>query len=67
VGVWTFAKLIDNLLKIFPKETFYFILGLVVASLVPIYPGFPEEIFGQIVAILILITAALISYKLGER
>ena len=67
LGIWTFAKLIDNLLKIFPKETFYFILGLVVASVVPIYPGIPTGVSGQIVAILIFITAALISYRLGDR
>jgi putative membrane protein len=67
LGIWTFAKIIDNLLKIFPKETFYFILGLVVASVIPIYPGVPPEIFGQIIALLILFLAALISYKLGDR
>ena len=67
LGVWSFAKIIDFLLKKFPKETFYFILGLVIASVVPIYPGIPVEIFGQIVALIILISAALITYKLGDR
>ena len=67
LGIWTFAKIIDNLLKIFPKETFYFILGLVVASVVPIYPGVPPGISGQIIALVILFSAAFISYKLGER
>jgi len=67
LGIWSFAKLIDYLLKKFPKETFYFILGLVVASVVPIFPGMPAEISRQIVAIFILIAAILISYKLGDR
>jgi putative membrane protein len=67
LGVWSFAKIIDFLLKKFPRETFYFILGLVVASVIPIYPGMPEAISGLIIATVILVVAALISYKLGDR
>ncbi len=66
-GIWSFAKIIDILLKRFPKETFYFILGLVVASVIPIFPGIPAGLAGKLTALVIFIMAALISYKLGDR
>ncbi len=66
-GVWGFAKLIDVLLKKFPKETFYFILGLVVASLYPIYPGLPEQMSAAALAIALTFLGVGVSYYLGER
>lgn len=68
IGVWGFAKLIDYLLKRFPKQTIYFILGLVIGSLYPIFPGVPVG-GGGVVAIsaVLLIGAFLISYLLGKR
>jgi putative membrane protein len=67
IGIWVFAKIINILLKNFPKETFYFILGLVIASLYSIFPGIPPTIFGKIAGVFILISAGLISLKLGDR
>jgi putative membrane protein len=67
VGIWSFAKMIDFLLKRYPKETFYFILGLVVASMVPIFPGLPAELKEKFFALLIGTMAFFISYKLGDR
>ena len=66
-GIWSFAKLIDILLKRFPKETFYFILGLVVASVVPIFPGIPAGLAGKLTALVVFVLAAFISYRLGDR
>ncbi len=67
IGIWTFAKMIDYLLKRYPKETFYFILGLVVASLIPIFPGLPAGVWEKLVALLIGLIAFFISFTLGER
>ena len=66
-GVWGFAKLIDFLLKTKPKETMFFILGLVVASLYPIFPGLPEGIGAAMLAIIIALLGAGIAYFVGER
>lgn len=67
IGIWTFAKIIDYLLKRYPKETFYFILGLVIASLIPIFPGLPAGTFEKILSLVIGLIAFFVSFKLGER
>lgn len=66
VGVIIFAKAINVLLKKFPKETFYFILGLVVASLFSIFPGLPDNAISMIIAFAITTICFLISYLLGN-
>jgi len=66
VGIWGFAKLINLLLKSFPKQTFYFILGLVIASLYPIFPGMPNGIFQSSVAIILTFLGVAIAYRLGK-
>ncbi len=67
LGVWAFAKLINLLLKSFPKQTFYFILGLVVASLYPIFPGLPNGIIQASFAIMLAFLGAGIAYGLGNK
>lgn len=66
LGVVLFAKLINFLLNKFPKETFYFILGLVIASLYSIYPGFPKQATEIIIAISITVVCFTISYIIGN-
>jgi putative membrane protein len=67
LGIWVFAKIIDILLKRYPKETFYFILGLVIASLFSIFPGIPTAITGKLIGVVVLIVAGYLSLKLGDR
>jgi len=67
LGVWGFAKLINVLLKSFPKQTFYFILGLVMASLYPIFPGLPNGIIQASFAIMLAFLGAGIAYGLGHK
>lgn len=67
LGIWGFAKLIDRLLKAYPRETVYFILGLVTASLYPIFPGLPATGRGIALAVLLAAGGVLISFKLGQK
>ncbi len=66
-GIWSFAKIIDIFLKRFPKETFYFILGLVIASLYPIFPGLPPSAGKILLSLFIMFFAGMLSYRLGEK
>ena len=66
LGIIVFAKAINILLKRFPKETFYFILGLVIASLYSLYPGLPEEFMPLFIAITITVVCFMISYIIGK-
>lgn len=66
LGIIIFAKIINVLLKKFPKETFYFILGLVIASLYSIYPGMPGEMGKIFIAIGITAICFMISFFIGK-
>ena len=66
IGIISFAKMINLLLNKFPKETFYFILGLVIASLFSIYPGMPEKFIKIIIAVSITIFCFMISILIGR-
>lgn len=66
LGILIFAKIISILLKKYPKETFYFILGLVIASLYSIYPGMPGEIGKFFLAIVITVICFMISFIIGK-
>ncbi len=66
LGIFIFAKIINILLKKFPKETFYFILGLVIASLYSIYPGMPSNGIEIIIALVITIVCFMISFIIGR-
>ena len=66
VGVWAFARLISILLDRYPRRTFFFLLGLVVASLIPIFPGIPEGVLPALVAAVAAAAGFGISYALGR-
>ncbi len=66
LGVWSFARAIEMLLKTFPRETFYFILGLVVASLFAIFPGWPESFAEGAVGLLMIGFGILVSLRLSD-
>ena len=66
LGIFIFAKIINILLEKFPKETFYFILGLVIASLYSIYPGMPGNGIEIIIALVITIVCFMISFIIGR-
>ncbi len=66
LGIFIFAKIINVMLKKFPKETFYFILGLVIASLYSIYPGMPQGTGEMLFAVIITVIFFLISFFIGK-
>jgi len=53
IGIVGFARIIDKLLKSYRDNTLYFIIGLIVASLVEIWPGFTLTLFNGITNIII--------------
>jgi len=53
VGIIGFAKIIDKLLKSHRDNTLYFIVGLIVASLIEIWPGFTLNLSSGITNIII--------------
>lgn len=69
-GVIFFAKIINIFLKKFPSETYYFILGLITASILQIINEISDTISFEIMHILISIVAFLsgiiISYFLSK-
>ena len=67
LGIMIFAKIINVLLQQFRTETFYLILGLVLASLYSIYPGLPQQTQGIVFAVLITIVSFLISFIIGNK
>lgn len=61
LGLLIGAKLIDVLIKRFPQETYFGILGLLIGSLFDLYPGFTFDWQG-IVAILVLLFGFALAY-----
>lgn len=55
IGIVGFAKIINKLLKAHRDNTLYFIIGLIVASLVEIWPGFTLTLSKGITNIIIFI------------
>ncbi|WP_051251592.1 DUF368 domain-containing protein [Psychrilyobacter atlanticus] len=53
IGIVGFARIIDKLLKSHRDNTLYFIIGLIVASLVEIWPGFTLTLSNGITNIII--------------
>ncbi|MGB6127193.1 MAG: DUF368 domain-containing protein [Psychrilyobacter sp.] len=53
IGIVGFARIIDKLLKSHRDNTLYFIIGLIVASLVEIWPGFTLTLSNSITNIII--------------
>jgi putative membrane protein len=60
IGIVGFAKIIDKLLKSHKDNTLYFIIGLIVASLVEIWPGFTLDLSNGILNIIAIISGILI-------
>ena len=70
VGIVLVAKLIEYLLHRYPIKTYYGVLGFVLASLVAIIKpliGVTPAILEIVISVVLLITGALVAYKLGDK
>lgn len=66
VGLLVGAKLIDVLIKKFPQETYFGILGLLVGSLFDLYPGFAFDWQGAVSVLVLLVGFALAYFSSSE-
>lgn len=66
VGLLAGAKLIDVLIKKFPQETYFGILGLLVGSLFDLYPGFSFDWQGAVAVLVLLFGFALAYFSSSE-
>ena len=65
VGALATTKIIENLIKRYPEKTYMLIIGFVIGSLLPIFPGIPSGINILISAIFFII-GFFITYILGR-
>ena len=66
VGLLVGAKLIDVLIKKFPQETYFGILGLLIGSLFDLYPGFAFDWQGAVAVLVLLFGFALAYFSSSE-
>jgi putative membrane protein len=60
IGIIGFARIIDKLLKSHKDNTLYFIIGLIVASLLEIWPGFTLDLSNGILNIISILLGVFI-------
>lgn len=66
IGTLATTKAIENLLQRYPGKTYMMILGFVIGSIVPIYPGLPGS--GEVIfSIIVLIIGFLFIIWLGKK
>lgn len=66
IGLLVGAKLIDILIKKFPQETYFGILGLLIGSLFDLYPGFTFDWQGLVAVLVLLFGFALAYFSSSE-
>ena len=66
VGLLVGAKLIDILIRKFPQETYFGILGLLIGSLFELYPGFTFDWQGAVAVLVLLFGFALAYFSSSE-
>ncbi|MBQ4099936.1 MAG: DUF368 domain-containing protein [Oscillospiraceae bacterium] len=65
LGLVLGARLVGFLMKRFPQATYMAILGLIIGSVVELYPGFSFT-FGGVVAIICMVIGGAVSYIFGR-
>lgn len=65
-GIAVFSRIMAVCLRRYPSGTHYFILGLVLASCVKMFPGVPSGIFDILVSSMFFCCGAFISFYLGR-
>lgn len=65
-GILVFSKLIETALKKTPANTYYFILGLVIASLWVIFPGMPSSAAIALAGGAVFLAGAALAYFMSK-
>lgn len=65
-GILVFSKIIETALKKSPAGTYYFILGLVTASLWVIFPGMPSSVTTALAGGVVFIAGAVLAYFMSR-
>jgi putative membrane protein len=65
VGTFATTKAIERLLQQFPRQTYFLIIGFVVGSLKPVFPGVPEG-STLVISIFSCIVGFLITFLMGK-
>ncbi|MDD4956065.1 MAG: DUF368 domain-containing protein [Candidatus Omnitrophica bacterium] len=66
VGILVFSKIMDICIKKIPAGTYYFILGLIAASIYKIYPGLDSQMAVNIKYLLTAMAGGFFSYMLSR-
>ncbi|MDD4203476.1 MAG: DUF368 domain-containing protein, partial [Candidatus Omnitrophica bacterium] len=66
-GILVFSKIIEAALKKAPSGTYYFILGLVIASLCVVFPGMPMSVKTALASVTVFSTGAVLAYIMSKR
>lgn len=69
VGIITIAKIIEYLFKKYKIETYYAILGFILASIITLFLSitFPHSIIQIIIGIILMLIGVFCGYKLGDE
>jgi putative membrane protein len=65
-GIFLFSKIIEVCLEKYPSETYYFIMGLVIASLLMVFPGMPTGIPSILAGAALFIAGAGAAYFMSK-
>ncbi|MDD5070227.1 MAG: DUF368 domain-containing protein [Candidatus Omnitrophica bacterium] len=66
IGILVFSKIIETALKKAPAGTYYFILGLVIASLSVVFPGIPSNLKTAIVGGIVFFAGTTVTYFMSK-
>ncbi|HOP08930.1 MAG TPA: DUF368 domain-containing protein [Candidatus Methanofastidiosa archaeon] len=66
IGILVVSKALEKILRRYPSKFYYFILGLVIASIFVIFPGVPADAVVLAKSLASLCAGALISIKLSK-
>lgn len=66
IGVLATTRLIENLLEKYPSKTYLLILGFVVGSIIPVFPGIPQGI-NIVISIIAFIIGFIAIRYISER
>ncbi len=67
VGVLGGIKLIKKMLRFHPQALYFAILGLILGSLLYIFPGFPQNSMGIVICLLLMKIFAVITYLFSKK